>query len=481
MISFKMRSQNIMEKLSRQGTKNLLASAALKLFVAAGFFVVFGLLRSHSVESCLKTLRQEAQEAGRNVYRQFSSLQDHLEILADIIGQEGLEDSAHLMNILAPHKNIDMISRLGILLPDNQIMQPDGSLASPVNGITFDALAEKGAFITNIEPDNLNPDNPVLFSNVPIVIDGKTEAILFGVTELHDIPNYVEVNIMDGNADLFIVDIKNKQFIMDTLHSTRGTSESFHGRELKKGFPENQITQDFAEGRGGVTAYLSESIGEYLYAAYEAVGINDWYVMLTVPERIVLKEAIYIKKILLCLGIYEAAMLFIYVWWDIIRTQKELRAIEKVAMTDMLTNLKNRNAYEQALEEYSGNRPECLSCVYADANGLHELNNSQGHHAGDKMLQFVADAITEAFGKGAVYRIGGDEFLAFTEEDERTAEGKAARAKEKAATAGYHVSVGTASGGKTALISEIVKAAEQRMYEDKRRYYMSQGDRRSVR
>ena len=73
-----MRSQNIMEKLTRQGTKNLLASAALKLLVAIGFFVVFGLLRSHSVESCLRTLRQEAEESGKNVYRQFSSLRDHL-------------------------------------------------------------------------------------------------------------------------------------------------------------------------------------------------------------------------------------------------------------------------------------------------------------------------------------------------------------------------------------------------------------------
>ncbi len=480
-MSFKMRSQNIMEKLTRQGTKNLLASAALKLLVAIGFFVVFGLLRSHSVESCLRTLRQEAEESGKNVYRQFSSLRDHLEILADIIAQEGLEDSAHLMNILAPHENIDMISRLGIILPDNQIIQQDGTLADPVNGITFDALAEKGAFITDIEPDNLDPEHPVLFSNVPIVIDGETQGILFGVTELNDIPNYIEVNALDSNASLFIIDIKNKQFIMDTLHSTRGTSESFHGREIKKGFQRDQIIKDFAEGSGGVSAYLSESTGEYLYAAYEPVGINKWFVMLTVPERIVLSEAIYIRKILLCLGIYEAALLFIHAWWDVIRTQKELRAIKNIASTDMLTNLKNRNAYEQALELYSGNRPECLSCVYADANGLHELNNSQGHHAGDKMLQFVADAMVEAFGDGSVYRIGGDEFLAFSEADERTAGEKASQAKEKAATAGYHASVGTASGGKKALVTDIVKAAEKRMYEDKRQYYMNQGDRRSVR
>lgn len=480
-MDFVKKSQSIVEKISRQGTKNLVASAALKLLVAIGFFIVFGILRSHSVDSCLRTLRQEAQETSKTVYRQFTFLQEHLQILAGIIEEEGLSDLEHLARILAAHKNMDIISRLGILLPNDQFIQQDGSLTEPVNGITFDALAEKGTCITDIEPDNLNPDNPVLFFNVPIVIDGSTEGILFGVTELDDIPDYIEANALDGNASLFILDSKNKQFIMDTMHTTPDNSEAFIGRAIKKGYREKQITQDFADGKGGVTAYLSKSTGDYLYAAYEPIGINDWFVMLTVPEHTVLMEAIYIRKILLCLGIYEVAMLFIYVWWDIIRTQKEIQAVQKMATTDMLTNLKNRNAYEQALEQYSGNPPECLSCVYADANGLHELNNSQGHHAGDRMLQFVADAMVEAFGDGTVYRIGGDEFLAFTETDECAAKVKAAQAKEKAATAGYHVSVGTAFGEKTAGITSIVKAAEQRMYEDKRQYYMSQGDRRKMR
>lgn len=97
------------------------------------------------------------------------------------------------------------------------------------------------------------------------------------------------------------------------------------------------------------------------------------------------------------------------------------------------------------------------------------------------MLQCVADALSEAFGPGRVYRIGGDEFLAFAEVDEDTAIRKADEAKEKVSKAGYHVSVGAASGEKTTAVAAVVKAAEKRMYEDKRRYYMSHGDRRKMR
>lgn len=239
-----------------------------------------------------------------------------------------------------------------------------------------------------------------------------------------------------------------------------------------------QIVQDFEDGKGGITAYFSESRKEYLYTAYEPARINDWFVLLTVPEDIVFEEAVYIEKVLFWLGLYEVVVLAAYFLWDIARTRKEIRAKEKLATTDLLTDLKNRNAYEQVLAQYEVDIPVSLSCVYADANGLHELNNSQGHAAGDKMLRTVAKVFVEYFGQENVYRIGGDEFLVFAETDLDKVPEKALAAKEKVKEAGYHVSVGTASGEN---VTSVVKAAELRMYEDKKQYYMGQGDRRKRR
>lgn len=469
------------KKISRQGIKNILAAVSLKLLIAVGIFAAFGLLRAYSVDTCLRTLEQETKEAKNNIYQRISSVQDNLEMLANIIGQDGLSDYTQAKKILGACENMDMASRLGILLPDNQILQQDGTLTVPKNGITFDALEKEGAFITNVEPDNVNPDKSVLFCNVPIVSEGKTEGILFGVIDLEDGADFMEVDTFDGEANLFVVDVQNMNFIMDTLHGDAETSEVARGRRIKKGYSEEKLRRDFGQGQAGMTAYFSESVEEYLYTAYEPMGIQDWFVLLAVPESVVLKEALYTKKILFWLGLYEALMLLVYIWWDIVCTRKEMQAKEKMATTDLLTNLKNRNAYEQALGRYTQNHPDCLTCVYADANGLHELNNSQGHLAGDKMLQSVADALVEAFGQERVYRIGGDEFLAFTEKDEKAAEESAAKAKERVSEAGYHVSVGTASGEKTTAVAVIVKAAEKKMYEDKRQYYMSHGDRRKMR
>lgn len=469
-------------KKKTKRTENILAVAVLTAVLAVGFLTVFGRLRSYSVKVCLQALEEETQEAKNDICRQLTSLQDHLEMLADLIGQEGLSDHRQTAKILQACGDLDLISRLGILLPDDRILQPDGTLADPMNGITFDALAsKKEPFITDIEQDHFAPDLSVLFSNVPIMVEGENRGILFGVIQLKDMTEDIRTDTSNENAEIFIIDTKNKNFIVDTLHKEEGVSDAMQGRQIKKGYSKKKITQDFAEGRGGVTAYFSRSINGYLYTAYEPIGINEWFLMLSVPEDIVLDEADYIKKALLCLGAYESLMLFLYFWWEIVRTRKEIQEKEKLATTDLLTGLKNRNAYEQTLKQYMNERPEPFSCVYADANGLHELNNSQGHLAGDRMLQSVADALTDAFDGEDVYRIGGDEFLVFTQTDEGTAAERAAGAQDVVSEAGYHVSVGTAAGIKTATVAAIVKAAEQEMYEDKRRYYQSHGDRRKMR
>lgn len=456
---------------------NIIAAVILKVLLGIGFFAVLWLLRSYTVDFCLRTLEQETKEVQGNIRLQISFAQSRLEMLADIIEKEEDITSGQTARILKSDTGAGMVSRLGIILPDDRILTQEGALSEPVNGITFNALKKKRAFITNMEPDNLEPDKSVLFFNIPIRKEGRTEGILFGVIEPQTLSDYFKVDIFDGNAEIFIVDDQNTELIMDTLHK-RGKSDALEEHKIKKGYSKEQIVQDFANGKGGMTAYFSRSLEEYLYTAYEPAGINDWFVMLTVPESVVFREAVYIEKVLFLLGLYEAVILIAYFLWDIERTRKEILAKEKMATTDLLTNLKNRNAYEQILAQYERNVPACLSCVYVDVNGLHELNNSQGHAAGDKMLRTVAKVLAGCFDREHVYRIGGDEFLVFAETDLDKVSERAAEAKEKVEEAGYHVSVGTASGENAV---SVVKVAELRMYEDKKQYYMSHGDRRKMR
>lgn len=460
----------VLKKINRHGRENIAAVILLNIFIGIGFCVVLWLLRSYSIDFCLRTLEQKAQEAQREINFRFSAIQDHLEMLAEIIESEEDFTSDRVVKILQLRTQENVVSNLGIILADGRVLNQDGNLSGVPAG--------EDSFNRNLRLEGLQEDSLFLFFNVPIEKNGKEEGTLFGVIEPQDLSRYFKVNIFDGNANVFIIDPQNMTYVMDTVHDRVENIHELENFPIKKGYSKEKVTKDFAEGVGGRTAYFSESKNEYLYTAYEPLGFHDWFVLVTVPESTVFEETEYIGKVLLGLGIYEAFILLAYLVWNVVHTRKEVHAKEKMATTDLLTNLKNRNAYEQTISQYEENLPDSLCCVYADANGLHELNNSQGHAAGDRMLQTVASAFVERFGQEHVYRIGGDEFLVFTEIDLECTSKKAMEAKDKASEAGYHVSIGTASAKEHHDVDAVIKSAEQRMYEDKKRYYMTFGDRR---
>ncbi len=463
----------LLKKINRHGRENIRAVIILNVFIGIGFLVVLWLLRSFSIDFCLRTLDQKTQEARRDMYLQFTDIQDHLDMLAGVIAAEGDITSEHVAEILQLNANENVVSDLGIILEDGRIMNQDGTIV--------DSFTDEDSQNMNFNLYGIDSDKLFMFFNVPIEKNGKEKGILFGVIEPQDLSSYFEVDIFDGNANVFIIDPENMEYVMDTVHDRLETVHELKSFPLKKGYSQEQITKDFAEGVGGRMVYYSESKKEYLYSAYEPIGFNNWFVMVTVPESTVFEETEYIGRVLLGLGIYEAVILLFYFLWNVVHTRKEVRAKEKMATTDLLTNLKNRNAFEQTLTRYEEHLPAGLSCVYADANGLHELNNSQGHAAGDQMLQTVAAAFVELFGQEQVYRIGGDEFLVFAEMDLDSVYKKALRAKGKTKEAGYHVSIGASSAEENTDVSAVIKSAEQKMYEDKKRYYMEFGDRRKMR
>jgi diguanylate cyclase (GGDEF)-like protein len=88
----------------------------------------------------------------------------------------------------------------------------------------------------------------------------------------------------------------------------------------------------------------------------------------------------------------------------------------ELAFQDSLTGLANRRALDDRLEAAVAaavERGSDLSLVLCDVDNLKQINDSDGHHAGDAALVRVAEALqaaTDEQGTALVGRIGGDEF-----------------------------------------------------------------------
>ena len=157
--------------------------------------------------------------------------------------------------------------------------------------------------------------------------------------------------------------------------------------------------------------------------------------------------------------------------------------------SDQLTGMLNRRCYEQQLQHFRENGTAGVMICAFDINGLKQANDNLGHHAGDELIRGAADCIEGVFGKyGRCYRTGGDEFMAIIEGPCQTAEELKQQLDRRCAcfkgtyVSGLSISAGMvrAEGGEP--VDELVKLADKKMYEDKRRYYEMTGhDRRARR
>ena len=151
-----------------------------------------------------------------------------------------------------------------------------------------------------------------------------------------------------------------------------------------------------------------------------------------------------------------------------VRVLGELKEAAALAETDSLTTLPNRRAWDEVLASAidSGVRQLCVALI--DIDHFKSYNDSQGHQAGDKLLQEAAAAWRQELRSGDIIaRYGGDEFAALmTECDANEAEAICERLC-KALPDGWTASIGVAQWDGLEAADAVVERADQALYESK--------------
>lgn len=183
------------------------------------------------------------------------------------------------------------------------------------------------------------------------------------------------------------------------------------------------------------------------------------------------------------------------------RTADQVKAAraKRRAETDKLTGLKNERGFEQRFREMvnqSKRNGVPLTVIYADLNGLKEINDTQGHKAGNETIRKLAALMseehpqeenqkrkekaeeifasekreTDLFSRSSS---AGDEFVAVLYNCDRAGARKYwERLSGKLKNAGVNVSVGAAliDPSSTETVKEAMELAETAMYVSKITY-----------
>jgi diguanylate cyclase (GGDEF)-like protein len=107
-------------------------------------------------------------------------------------------------------------------------------------------------------------------------------------------------------------------------------------------------------------------------------------------------------------------LIFQYLVGELLKSKKRGETLERIATTDELTGLTNRERFRARLDERiaaAGATGDSFGVMLLDLDRFKEINDTLGHHFGDEMLRDLGPRLAEAVGpEGLVARLGGDEF-----------------------------------------------------------------------
>jgi diguanylate cyclase (GGDEF)-like protein len=154
------------------------------------------------------------------------------------------------------------------------------------------------------------------------------------------------------------------------------------------------------------------------------------------------------------------------------RNEAEVLRLTHAATIDALTGLFNRRSFDARLQqeiERAKRSSGTLAVLMIDIDDFKDVNDTQGHPAGDAVLQAVSDvlrSVVRVFDFCARY--GGDEFaIVMPNSDRASAAAAAERIRERIATGRVTVSVGAATLRDDDTAEEIVQRADDSLYRAK--------------
>ncbi len=336
-----------------------------------------------------------------------------------------------------------------------------------------DTLDSGKDYVLNVDTDEVNNWDLSVFVNKKVFAPDDT---LLGVCGIGVDMRKLQKILADYEAKY---DIKIDLINREGLIQVDSDGERIEAVSLEKGYLDKAGADDFYHEDLGMTSRLTKYMPDL-----------DWYLVVEDldPDKINIMEITLPSILIFFGGLVLMGMVFGVISMREQKTAKELEARKKASLTDEMTGLYNRRAYEEDCERIK--KEEDLSSyiiIMLDVNGLKFANDNLGHAAGDELLIGSANCMVTTFGgHGKVYRVGGDEFVvlmkgnrerlddSFKTFDHVTGNWKGQLISELSISKGAAV----CSEHKDLTFEEIRELADKRMYADKDEYYRRTGKER---
>ena len=334
--------------------RSLMATILLIVVIAALFATAYFRISNIIEKRCISRMEEGVNTVIEEVSKKLERDSNILNTAADIIASSNDFDIEALSQTMNTFSHLIETKKMSILMPDNTIINPDGSVMDGTGKISFDEIAPLGEHISNRIVSIMDGNSIIVRHYVPISKDGKVVAILYGITELNEeLPSIMNIdNIYNASASAYIVDTKNGDFIMDTYHEGLGNVYDLNITKTKNGNWDEKI-QEWMDGKTGYVVFQRPETGEWLYLYYAPSSIENWGIAVSVPESKAFVSLYAIQRVFWVIAALTAVTVLLYYLWVYQNTKRNMaKAVEKAVLEE---KLKKAEAAERAKTMFLSN------------------------------------------------------------------------------------------------------------------------------
>ena len=326
-------------KQDRSLTATGVVIAVIIILLTGAYFMITAVLRERSLTRMEEGVNTVIQEVRAKLERESRILNAAAGIISEA-DNFNVEETEAIMATVSP---LLETMKVRVLLPDDTVLVPDGSMvdASGSENLSFAEEAPLGEHVTNLTM-SVDGKTPMLRHFVPIVQDGDVAALLYGVTELKDLPKSLNIgNIYNASASVYIIDTKTGDFLLDTYHeelkNIADYAEGVYPRKTKGELTWDEYVDDVMNQGTGYVVFRTPQTDGWEYMYYAPAGINQWSIAVSVPEKEAFSSVFAVQRVCVYLGVLMAAVIILYYMW-VRGNAKRItqKAVEQAVLTEKL-------------------------------------------------------------------------------------------------------------------------------------------------
>lgn len=387
-----------------------------------GFLAVLALMSLLYVGRLQRTLESEVRSSLEEVARQGVKIlqtqiegdEDSLKSMATAISGYTSLNKEEMMDLLNAATKNNAFKRMAFIRPNGYAVFNDGSVMDASSQPAFVQAMQGKAALSQRRKDSTD-GKEIIVQAVPVFKDGEVKGVLASTRSIASYTDILSVYSFGGQGYNVIVR-SNGDKVINANHETaiENFTNIFADRDNLTWHTQEDVSkmkEDMRAGRTGSLLFTTRKGGR-MYASYVPVGINDWYMVSLVPEKVLLVKTarlVWLTLAFMAAGLGLIALLLYY----ILAVQKSNRfALERATYEDPITGLPNWNKMQQVMASLlKANPQQAYAFVTLDVDRFKIISNIYGPGSGDELLKHISQILSSHIKEGEEFsRMETDRF-----------------------------------------------------------------------